>query len=285
MTQWVRRKHTEAAATVRIALALVAAIASAAGVTTVYALGGGVQLEGLFLGTMLGSLGVAAVLWGKHLMPGEPVVEVREPLASSEEDRRVVAEELGPESVTRRRLLRALLLGAGGAAVAAFFFPVRSLGPLPAGALFHTPWQRGRRAVDVEGRPVRADDVRVDAFTTVFPDGHVGSADGQAVLVRVQPGLLEGEAADGSADDGLLAFSKVCTHLGCAVNLYQAEEHLLLCPCHQSTFDVLDRGAVTFGPATRALPRLPIAVDEQGFVVALDDFDDAVGPGFWYRPE
>ncbi len=83
--------------------------------------------------------------------------------------------------------------------------------------------------------------------------------------------------------DGLVAYSKVCTHAGCPVGLYQSESSLLLCPCHQSTFDVLNGAEPTFGPATRALPQLPIAVDEEGFVIATADYSEPVGPGFWNR--
>lgn len=280
-----RRPLQEAATSARVVVALLAAILSAGALAAVYWVGGQVQLEGLFLAATLGSLAAAAVIWGHHLMPQTPVIEDREELASSEEERRQVAAQLGPEEIRRRRLLRWLLGGAVGSAAAATLFPIGSLGPLPQGALSRTPWRRGSRAVDEEGRPIRAEDVEEGGFLTVFPDGHHGSADGQTLLLRVDPGLLSGSVSAMAAQGGLLAYSKVCTHLGCAVTLYQADEHVLLCPCHQSTFDVIDGARVTFGPAVRSLPQLPIRVDDRGFVVAQGDFDDAIGPGFWYRPE
>jgi len=82
---------------------------------------------------------------------------------------------------------------------------------------------------------------------------------------------------------GVLAFSKICTHVGCPIALYEQRTHHLLCPCHQSTFDLADSGNVVFGPAARRMPQLPITVDEEGFLVAVSDFQEPVGPSFWER--
>jgi ubiquinol-cytochrome c reductase iron-sulfur subunit len=147
-----------------------------------------------------------------------------------------------------------------------------------------TPWRRGRALVTSSGTRVHAADVPVGGLVTVFPEGHPDSADGQTVLVRVEPRLLaRSPSARGGTEDGLVAFSKVCTHAGCPVGLYQAQRHQLLCPCHQSAFDVLDGARPVFGPAARALPQLPITIDEDGIVRALGDFPEPIGPGYWSR--
>ncbi len=79
-------------------------------------------------------------------------------------------------------------------------------------------------------------------------------------------------------DERVACYSRVCTHAGCPVNLYREQDEALFCPCHQSTFDVV-RGCIpTFGPAARALPQLPLGVDDDGFLVALDDYQEQVGP-------
>ena len=119
----------------------------------------------------------------------------------------------------------------------------------------------------------------------MFPAGHPDSADGQVVLLRVRPDRLS--LPPGRADwapDGLIAYSKVCTHAGCPVGLFEPQSAQLLCPCHQSAFDVLDGAQPVFGPAARALPQLPIAIDDEGYVVAQSDFHEPVGPSFWNRP-
>jgi ubiquinol-cytochrome c reductase iron-sulfur subunit len=176
------------------------------------------------------------------------------------------------------------LLGALGALGVALVFPIRSLGPNPGSTLQRTPWRRGLRAITDDGRPVRASEVPTDGLVTVFPEGHPDSADGQVVLMRVRPERLDlpPDRADW-APDGLIAYSKVCTHAGCPVGLFDPRRAQLLCPCHQSAFDVLDGAEPVFGPAARALPQLPIAIDDEGFVVAQSDFHEPVGPSFWNR--
>jgi ubiquinol-cytochrome c reductase iron-sulfur subunit len=136
--------------------------------------------------------------------------------------------------------------------------------------------------VDEEGRPLRPEDVELESVTTVYPEGEVGSADSQAVLVKVAPELLalSGRGRDW-VPEGCVAYSKICTHAGCPVGLYRAEAHELLCPCHQSTFDVLRGATPVFGPAARALPQLPLELDENGYLVAGGDFPEPVGPSFW----
>jgi len=121
-------------------------------------------------------------------------------------------------------------------------------------------------------------------LVTVFPDGHPGSADGQVVLVRIP--LRDVDLPAGRRTwsvDGLLAYSKVCTHAGCPVGLFEAEQGTLLCPCHQSAFDVRTGATPVFGPAARALPQLPIEIDDDGFLVAQSDFHEPIGPTYWNR--
>ncbi len=269
-----------------VAALLLLATAAALGLTVVYVRGGQPQLEGALLLVALGSLGVAVVTWATRLMPDEEVVEPRPTLASSDAPRRAFYSTLleGGEGFTRRRgLLRLLGLAAGSLGLAALF-PLRSLGPTPGRALFETPWRRGSRVVTSDGRPIPASEMPVGAVLTVFPEGHEHSDDAATMLIRVEPGELE--PLPGRSDwspDGHVAYSKLCTHVGCPVGLYRETTHELLCPCHQSTFDVLRGAAVTFGPATRPLPQLPLDVDDEGFLVAREGYTEPVGPIFWNR--
>jgi ubiquinol-cytochrome c reductase iron-sulfur subunit len=270
--------------TTAILVCFLMSAAAAVAVTAVYWTGGDPQWEGALLGVALGGLGVALVVWAHHLFPRGPYVEPRPPLSSGAAQQAATDADFERAGIGRRRLLFAGLATALGALGAAAVFPIRSLGPRPGNALEVTPWRRGRALVTSDGKPVRADDVPVGGLVTVFPEGHPESADGQTVLVRVDPRLLaRSPSAHGGTDDGLLAFSKVCTHAGCPVGLYQAQRHQLLCPCHQSAFDVLDRARPVFGPAARALPQLPITIDEDGIVRALGDFPEPIGPGYWSR--
>jgi ubiquinol-cytochrome c reductase iron-sulfur subunit len=135
-----------------------------------------------------------------------------------------------------------------------------------------------------DGTPVLASDVNLGGILTVFPENAPGAADSQALLIHVEPTsfrILPGR--EGWAPNGLVAYSKICTHAGCPVSLYEQETSRILCPCHQSQFDVTQGAKPVFGPATRSLPQLPITVDDEGYFVARHDYIEAVGPTYWNR--
>jgi ubiquinol-cytochrome c reductase iron-sulfur subunit len=265
-----------------LVLLTVSALASVA-LFVVYLTGGQPQLEGALLGTSLGGIGGALILWGKRVLPADRVTAERfEPSTEEERARAEAALSRGAEAITRRRALIRALAVAGGALVGALLLPIRSLGPSPGRALFTTPWSAGTKVVDEEGRPIVASTFRTGQVLTVFPEGHVGSADGQAVLMRVEASTLRLPAGrDGTAPEGLVAYSKICTHAGCPVALYLESTQQLRCPCHQSTFSVLEGGVPQLGPAARPLPQLPLEVGEDGALQASGGFTDAVGPSFW----
>lgn len=251
----------------------------------VYAKGGQPQLEGLLLAIALGAMGAGLVIWANRLLPQGPAVEEREELPTTDEERDAFGDDLVRAGLIKRRKLLTRMLGLaalalGGAAV----FPIRSLGPSPGKLLKVTAWKAGMKLVDPDGKEIKVDALPVGGQITVFPEGHTGpsDADAQAVLVRVEEGVLHPPPArEDWSPEGLIVYSKVCTHAGCPVGLYQVDTHQLLCPCHQSAFDVLDEARPVFGPATRKLPQLPIEVGEDGVLVAKGDFSEPVGPAFW----
>jgi ubiquinol-cytochrome c reductase iron-sulfur subunit len=268
-----------------VALSFVVAILAAFGLFVVYLRGGQTQLEGALLFLTLGGIGVGLLVWAKRLMPHiVDETQSRHHAPVSERDQEEAAETVmgGVDELKRRTFLSRLLIGAAGALGLAALFPIRSLGEVPGDTPFFTKWKRGSRLVDVEGNVVTTDTLEVDSFTTVFPEGAVGSADSQAVLFMVDPDLLQlpEDRAEG-APEGLVCYSKVCTHAGCPLGLYLAADHELRCPCHQSTFDVLNGAHPVYGPAPRPLPQLLIEVDDDGSLVAKGDFTEPVGPTFW----
>ncbi len=264
-----------------VALAFGVSVLSSLALVIVYVAGGDAQVEGLLLGLALGGLGTGVVVWATRLLHEDVVIEERGQL-SSEAARSEAAEALDEPDLTRRSMLVRMLIGASGTLAAALAIPALSLGPRPGQSLFRTQWIAGKRLVDLDGNPVRPEQVQAGAVQTVFPEGEVGAADAQTVLLKVDPAALQlPEGREEWAPEGVLGYSKICTHAGCPVGLYRAESHELLCPCHQSTFDVLRGAEPTFGPADRPLPQLPIEVDDEGFLVATGDFSEPVGPGFW----
>ena len=273
-----RERRAERAVLLSFGVTMITGVA----LLVVYILGGQTQLEGILLMLCLGGLGVGIVVWAQELMSGELRIEERHPLRSEPEVIESLEEALvDEEGFTRRRVLQFGLLGAIGGLGTALAIPVFSLGPAPGRSLFVTPWTAGARVVGDDGQPVRPEDIPVDGVLTVFPEGFEGNAEAQALLINVGDGRLQLPPDRAAwAPGGYVCYSKVCTHAGCPVGLYRASQASLICPCHQSTFDVL-RGAVpTFGPAVRPLPQLPIQL-VNGEFVALGDFPEPVGPSFW----
>jgi len=247
---------------------------------------------GATMGGGLSLLGIGLIAWGKYLMPRGPFVEERHELANSDADRDAFAAaivERGGAVVKRRKFLGGLLgTGLGIFGVVAAFPLIRSLGPLPKGTLFHTDWSKGTYLVDITGRRVHVSDMTLGSIVTVFPEGLQDSDNGQAVdqtvLIRLSNQdftTMKGRESWGPS--GYVAYSKLCTHLGCPVGLYEQELELLVCPCHQSMFNVANGAMPTFGPAPRPLPQLPLMVDAAGYLQSQSDFKEPVGPGFWER--
>jgi ubiquinol-cytochrome c reductase iron-sulfur subunit len=266
---------------------IVSALASTA-LVIVYWRGGNAQAEGVLLAVICAGIGFAIVTWAKHAMPNDEVVEERPSVESTEQEVRAFTRDLeeGARQIGRRRLLLASMTSAVVAFGAALLFPIRSLGPRPGKGLRNTPYEGGgMRVVTEDGKPVVAADLLPDTVITVWPEGHTDAPDAPTLLIRTRPDQ-DFQPRPGREDwtvDGIVAYSKLCTHVGCPVGLYQADIAQLLCPCHQSTFDVLDGARPIFGPAARSLPQLPLALNDAGEIIAVDDFSDPVGPGYWDR--
>ena len=253
---------------------------------------------------MLG-LGVGTIAWGKYLMPQGPFVEERHDFHSSEPERAAFNAAItgrGGLEVKRRGLLLGVFAVAGGIMTLALAVPgIRSLGPKPAKSddnqgstetsLFTSNWKKGTKIVPVDGRQVLVDALEVGGVLPVFPQGFEGSSPDQVILIRLAqlgpndpPYPISPPGHTSYGVQGYVAYSKLCTHLGCPVGLYQERTQQLVCPCHQSIFNVNSGAIPEFGPAPRPLPQLPITVDATGQMRANGGFDQAVGPGFWERP-
>jgi ubiquinol-cytochrome c reductase iron-sulfur subunit len=270
----------------RIGCALTLSILASAGLTVLYALGGQTQLEGILLFVSLGGLAVALVGWAHNFLPQGPFEQsrdesLRHPIAESQAEESF---ESGADVIGRRYFLTRLLGLAVAALGAAAVFPVRSLGTRPGRSLSVTSWRKGSRLVTEDGKPLKAADVTEGTLITVFPEGHTDAMDSQTILIRLPAHVSKPiPGREDWSPDGLIAFSKVCTHAGCPVGLYNEESQRLFCPCHQSVFDVRKAATPIAGPARRPLPQLPIRIDADGYLVARSDFHEPIGPSFWNR--
>ncbi len=266
-----------------------AALAGAAGFAAAYWLDLGIRAQGLSAVIALGGLALGLGVWANTTLERGDAVEPRARPASTPEERRAALAgfERGENRVQRRRLLVGLGTTSVVAASLAALFPLRSLGPRPGKTLKRTAWARGVRLVGEDGQVIRPGDLEVGTARTVYPEGvhdTAARAAAQTVLIGLGTDTAVGGSADaGGAVQGCIAFSRVCTHAGCPVGVYQPDEHRLMCPCHQSLFDVTDGARPVFGPASRPLPQLPLDLDADGHLIARGDFDEPVGPGFWNR--
>jgi ubiquinol-cytochrome c reductase iron-sulfur subunit len=269
---------------------------------------GRLQLSNILLGLGLGAslllLGLGAVQWAKKLMPDVEMVQQRHPLESPPEDRQaaVAAFEAGAEEsgIGRRPLIRNSLLGAAALLPLPVLFFLGDMGPInpnPALVRSTTIWTRGTRVVnDVTFTPIRPEDLQVGQLVNAMPESYeeipeedaaerlTTRAYSSVLVIRLEPGEFEvPPGREGWDVDGILCYSKICTHVGCPISLYEQQTHNMLCPCHQSTFALSQAGKVVFGPAKRPLPQLPLEVDAEGYLAAQGDFTEPVGPSYWER--
>jgi ubiquinol-cytochrome c reductase iron-sulfur subunit len=265
----------------------------------------------LALGTAMSvaflAIGIGMVIWVRYIMPPVEVTEERHPLASDPADRAAFAETFieGAEAsqITKRPLLRRTLLAAMLPVAAAPLVVLRDLGPQPGTSLRYTVWKKGTRlTIYGTNQPLTpADFNSPGAMITVIPEGYADNdevlAKATCIIIKMEPGQLKiptryNDGVNGPKTllnsmnwtvDNIVAYSKICTHVGCPAALYEQTTHKILCPCHQSTFDAETGATVLFGPAPRPLPQLPITTDAEGYLVAESDFQEPIGPSFWER--
>jgi ubiquinol-cytochrome c reductase iron-sulfur subunit len=273
---------------------------------TIFGYGASNVALGLTLGLSLLFIGIGAIQWARKLMSDVEIVEMRHPVASTEADRTETLQQIDQgikdSGIARRPLIRNSLLGAMLTLGLPAIVILRDLGPLPGNRLSTTIWRKGMRVVnDVAGTPIKPEDIEIGQLVNAEPGiVFATKADGQpllegtrlldvkakaaVVLVRMIPSEITPlPGRENWGVNGILCYSKICTHVGCPISLWEQQTHHLLCPCHQSTFDLADNGKVIFGPAARPLPQLPLMVDTAGYLVAREGFTEPVGPSFWER--
>ncbi|MEU6116508.1 Rieske 2Fe-2S domain-containing protein [Streptomyces sp. NPDC047117] len=250
---------------------------------------------GLTLGVALFCIGAGAVHWARTLMSDVEVAQERHPIeAEPEVKAKVMAdfrEGAAESGMGRRKLIRNTMFGALALVPLSGVVLLRDLGPLPEKKLRTTGWKKGIRLVNQSTNlPLRPEDIAVGSLTFAKPEGleeddhefNQKIAKDALMLVRIQPQNIKDKQELEWSHEGIVAYSKICTHVGCPISLYEQQTHHVLCPCHQSTFDLSDGGRVIFGPAGHALPQLHITVKD-GYLEAVSDFAEPVGPSFWER--
>ena len=268
-------------ARIRIRVAFFLATLAALAFAVCYAVDAGEQALGVTIALAFGALAYGLAAWARLLLPAGGYTQSREPSLGLPRQQLLLFQEATeePSPVNRRSMLGLLGLAATSIGVA-LLFPLRSLyppgQPSPETELRRTPWRLGPRLVTTDGKPGRPSMVTAEAALTVLPEGNADAGDAPAFIVRVPEGTAGPEGA-------IHAYSLLCTHAGCPVGLYESKSARVLCPCHQSVFDLRDGAKPIAGPAARPLPALPVTVDAEGFLRATGDFTSPPGPGFWGR--
>ena len=264
---------------------------------------------GVTLGMTLLLIGVGIIHLARKLMSDVEIVEMRHPGASPPEDRTATIEALNAgldeSGIGRRPLVRNTMIASMAVLGLPAIVLLRDLAPgsaLDVSKLGQTIWEPGMRLVrDVVGTPIKASEIEVGDLINAAPEAlfpteengyeeiegaqlQVDKAKGAIIVVRMDPDeIIPVEGREDWTVDGVICYSKICTHVGCPISLYERTTHHVLCPCHQSTFDLADGAKVIFGPAARPLPQLPLMVDGEGYLVAQSDFNEPVGASFWER--
>ncbi|MDQ1029927.1 MULTISPECIES: ubiquinol-cytochrome c reductase iron-sulfur subunit [Streptomyces phaeochromogenes group] len=251
---------------------------------------------GMTLGLALFCIGAGAVHWARTLMSDEEMTDERHAIAAEPEVKAKVLADFKQgakeSALGRRKLIRNTMFGALTLFPLSGIVLLRDLGPLPEDKLRHTLWRKGLQLVNMNtNEPLRPSDVAVGSLTFAKPEGleehdhdfQTEIAKAALMIVRLQPDDIKDKRELEWSHEGIVAYSKICTHVGCPISLYEQQTHHVLCPCHQSTFDLADGARVIFGPAGHALPQLQIGVNDEGYLEALGDFDEPVGPAFWER--
>ncbi|TXS46791.1 Rieske (2Fe-2S) protein [Streptomyces sp. uw30] len=251
---------------------------------------------GLTLGAALFCIGAGAVHWARTLMSDEEVADERHAIAAEPEVKAKVMADFKQgakeSALGRRKLIRNTMFGALALFPLSGVVLLRDLGPLPGTKLRHTLWSKGKLLVNMNtDEPLRPEDVAVGSLTFVKPEGleehdhdfQNEIAKAALMIIRLQPDDIKDKQELDWSYQGIVAYSKICTHVGCPISLYEQQTHHALCPCHQSTFDLSDGAKVIFGPAGHPLPQLRIGVNDEGYLEALGDFTEPVGPAFWER--
>ncbi|MFJ7196977.1 MULTISPECIES: Rieske 2Fe-2S domain-containing protein [unclassified Streptomyces] len=251
---------------------------------------------GLTLGVALFAIGAGAVHWARTLMSDVEVADDRHAIEATPEVKAKVLADFaaGAEESAfgRRKLIRNTMFGALALVPLSGVVLLRDLGPLPEKKLRNTLWAKGKQLINMNTmEPLRPEDVAVGSLTFAMPEGLTEHAEdfqnqiakAALMIIRIQPENIKDKREREWAHEGIVAFSKICTHVGCPISLYEQQTHHVLCPCHQSTFDLSDGARVIFGPAGHALPQLRIGVNSEGNLEALGDFEEPVGPAFWER--
>ena len=251
---------------------------------------------GLTLGLALFCIGAGAVHWARTLMSDEEIVEERHAIEAPAEVKEHVLAEFrkgaAESQLGRRKLLRNSMIGALSVVPLSGLVLLRDLGPLPHDKLRRTRWKKGSLIINEStGQPLRPEDITVGSLVQARPEGldpHDEDfaneiAKAAVMLVRLQPEDIKDQRSAEWGHEGILCYSKICTHIGCPATLYEQQTHHALCPCHQSTFDLADGARVLFGPAGHPLPQLRITVNDDGYLEALGDFEEPPGPSFWER--
>jgi ubiquinol-cytochrome c reductase iron-sulfur subunit len=278
---------------------------------------------GVTLGLAVLGLAVGILLYSRKFIPHEITVQERSDNAgegSPEVDKATILAHLADagnrSTIARRSLIkRSAGLGAGALGLATVALPVASFIQNPwkdsdnKDSLWHTGWQPEFHGEEVflrrntgkadEVALMRPEDLDAGGMETVFPfhESERGNhdalsealqrVDNPVMLIRLRPSdaarVVKRQGQEDFNFGDLYAYTKICTHVGCPTSLYEQRTNRILCPCHQSQFDALHYAKPIFGPATRALPQLPITVNKDGYLVARSDFIEPVGPAFWER--
>lgn len=188
--------------------------------------------------------------------------------------------------LTRRKFTFGIVLASVAAAFGSLLATLKVLSPAKQGGGYVATVVAGDGLVYAEGgnagQVIQASAMKVGDATLAYPSGKSSNPANLVQLIRLEQSSFKPPVRMELTDQGFVAYSAICTHLGCTVSWMKNERSpaasVTECFCHNSVFDPAAGAKVLGGPAPIPLAQVGIKVSNEGTIVFTGGFTGPIGP-------
>jgi rieske iron-sulfur protein len=192
----------------------------------------------------------------------------------------------GKEGITRRRFTLGVVIASLAGAFGSLFALLKVLPPEKKGGGYATTIQPGDGLVyaqgDTAGAPLVASSMKVGDAVLAYPSGKSSNPANLVQLIKLEEKAFEPPTDISLTDQGFVAYSAICTHLGCTVSWVANHQTPVVsfteCYCHNSIFNPAQGAKVMAGPAPVPLAQIGVKVMHDGTLAFTSDFNGPIGP-------